>query len=110
MTLGFHWLATASGCDPAKIRDRERVREVLDRLGPTLGLTAVGGPAVHVNDDGSLVGFVLLAESHASMHVPPQGDGFLADVFSCVSFDAEVAAELLVDAFGGNLQGRIVER
>ncbi len=110
MRLGFHWLANASGCDSAKIRDPGHVHEVLQALAPALGLVCVGGPKVHVNDDGSLVGFVLLAESHASIHVPAAGGGYLADVFSCVVFETEVARDLLLAAFGGSIDGHLVKR
>ena len=110
MTLGFHWLAEARGCDPASIRDPAQVHAALNHLSQALGLTVVGGPTVQVHAEGLLVGMVLLAESHASIHVPATGDRFLADVFSCVQFEPQLAADLLSDAFGGTVTGQLVRR
>ena len=45
-------------------------------------------------------GFVMIAESHVSMHTFPEKDYVFIDVFSCKGFDVDSALKLLVSAFG----------
>lgn len=106
----MHWLASGTAADEVRLRNLDVVRGVLARLAPSLGLVCVDGPSVHRNEDGSIVGMVLLAESHASIHIPAAGSDYLADVFSCVDFDTQLAVDLFVAAFGGQLQARVVQR
>ena len=44
-------------------------------------------------------GFVMIAESHISIHTFPEKDYVFIDVFSCKGFDIENAVKLLVNAF-----------
>lgn len=44
-------------------------------------------------------GFVMIAESHISIHTFPEKDYVFIDVFSCKGFDVENAVKLLVNAF-----------
>ena len=59
--------------------------------------------AVKWLDPGATVegisGFVMIAESHISIHTFPEKDYAFIDVFSCKGFDVENAVELLVNAF-----------
>ncbi len=44
-------------------------------------------------------GFVMIAESHISIHTFPEKDYVFIDVFSCKGFDVDNAVKLLVSAF-----------
>jgi|TARA_B100001964_G_C14208308_1_gene589230 S-adenosylmethionine decarboxylase len=44
-------------------------------------------------------GFVMIAESHISIHTFPEKDYVFIDVFSCKGFDVENAVKLLTNAF-----------
>ena len=45
-------------------------------------------------------GFVMIAESHISIHTFPEKDYVFIDIFSCKGFDVDNAVKLLVNAFG----------
>ena len=45
-------------------------------------------------------GFVLIAESHISVHTFPDRGYLNVDIFSCKPFDAELAVNELVGRFG----------
>ena len=57
-------------------------------------------------DKGGVTGFVLLAESHISIHTFPDHGFFTADVYTCSEFDAEKAAKRIADIF----ESKIVEK
>ena len=54
-------------------------------------------------DSGSTIegisGFVMIAESHISIHTFPEKDYVFIDVFSCRGFNIDDAVKLLVNAF-----------
>ena len=51
-------------------------------------------------EDWGVSGFVLIAESHISVHTFPERGYINIDVFSCKSFDADTAQNDLKAAFG----------
>ena len=53
-----------------------------------------------VPEDGGISGFVMIAESHISIHTFPAKDYVFIDLFSCKEFDVDKAMDLLVSAFG----------
>jgi S-adenosylmethionine decarboxylase len=50
-------------------------------------------------EDWGLSGFVLIAESHISIHTFPEKKFVSVDIFSCKAFDAELAASYFKKAF-----------
>ena len=56
-------------------------------------------------------GFVMIAESHISIHAFPDQDYAFMDIFSCKEFDAERAIGYLVDAFEAkNVEKHVLKR
>ena len=56
-------------------------------------------------------GFVMIAESHISIHTFPDQDYAFMDIFSCKEFDAERAIGYLVDAFEAkNVEKHVLKR
>jgi S-adenosylmethionine decarboxylase len=51
-------------------------------------------------EDWGLSGFVLIAESHISIHTFPEKNFVTVDIFSCKAFDTEFASEYLQSTFG----------
>jgi S-adenosylmethionine decarboxylase len=51
-------------------------------------------------EDWGLSGFVLIAESHISVHTFPEKNFLSADIFSCKHFDIEFSKRHLVEVFG----------
>ncbi|MEN0063572.1 MAG: S-adenosylmethionine decarboxylase [Myxococcota bacterium] len=88
--LGIHWLADASGCRTETLRDPQAIIDLLEALARAGGLTGLGEPLVRPNAAG-LVGVLLLAESHASVHTDPASGGAYVDVFSCIELPENLA-------------------
>lgn len=99
-TLGWHWILDAFDCERDCLSDLELMSRVLTGLPAALSLTCVGEPQLfdHRPDDEQdrcLVGLMMIAESHLSIHARP-GRGLIhADLFSCVEFDQDQALEYL---------------
>ncbi len=92
--LGWHWLAQATGCDPAALEDATALEHLLSELARQLSLTVMVPPRVQPID-GGLAGVVLLGESHASVHTRAADRAALVDVFSCIALDPHVADAVL---------------
>lgn len=78
--------------DFAKMWDVERVRAFLTDCPAALGMTRITEPHVLEYDapkseDSGVTGFVIIAESHISIHTFPHRDYVNIDIFSCQSFD-----------------------
>lgn len=73
--LGVHWLLDASGCaNGLTLASLPALEDVLVGLCEALGLTRVSPPQLfgpNAEDGGSLMGIVLIAESHLSVHAYP---------------------------------------
>ena len=92
----MHLIIDGFGGDASMMWDMERLRSFLNEYPTNLGMTKITEPEVleyhgqHANDSG-ISGFVIIAESHISVHTFPHRDYVNIDVFSCKSFDHEQA-------------------
>ena len=82
--------------DKAKMWDGERVRDFLLECPATLGMTRITEPKVleykaPKDEDSGVSGFVIIAESHISVHTFPHRDYVNIDIFSCRPFDHQRA-------------------
>lgn len=102
--------------NPEKLASEELVRGLLDRYPESIGMTKIAAPHVQrylgsKPEDWGVSGFVLIAESHISVHTFPDHGHVWIDVFSCKGFDDEAALRVARDAFDlGEVQTRILER
>ncbi len=92
----MHLIIDGFGGDASMMWDTARLREFLDEYPANLGMTKITKPEVleyHGPNpaDGGISGFVIIAESHISVHTFPHRDYVNIDVFSCKSFDHEQA-------------------
>jgi S-adenosylmethionine decarboxylase len=89
----MHLLIDGYGGDAAKMWDMEAVRGFLAQYPSALGMTKLCEPHVltyegpKVEDQG-VSGFVIIAESHISVHTFPNRSYVNIDIFSCKSFDS----------------------
>ena len=88
----MHLAIDGYGTDPRKFEDRELLYGFLDRYPASLGMKKAAEPQVltyvgNVLDDRGLSGFVIIAESHTSVHTFPARDYINVDTFSCKQFD-----------------------
>ena len=82
--------------DIMKMWEVERVREFLTDCPADLGMTRITEPKVLEYDapkpeDSGVSGFVIIAESHISIHTFPHRDYVNIDIFSCRPFDQQRA-------------------
>ena len=100
----MHLILDGYGGDPQKLQDLEHIYQLLDSYPTRIGMTKIMPPYVfryHGSkpQDWGVSGFVLIAESHISIHTFPERSYLNVDIFSCKSFDAERALENLRKEF-----------
>src|SRR3990172_4687229 len=100
----MHLIIDGYGADAAVLRDPEAIYGFLDTYPDAIGMTKITLPHVYSYagqrpEDVGISGFVLIAESHISVHTFPQRRYVNIDVFSCKSFDAQRALNELRQLF-----------
>ena len=87
--FGEHLTIDGYGGDPEKLNSRELVYRVLYELPEALEMHKLADPQVYLapdtqgKDPGGWSGFVIVAESHISIHTFPARKFLSADVYSC---------------------------
>jgi len=103
--FGLHVTIDASGCNKRKLASVTLVYDILNKLPDRIGMTKMTLPYVvkwmdkFANGTEGVSGFVMIAESHLSIHTFPDQDYVFMDIFSCRGFDAEMAVKYLTSAF-----------
>jgi S-adenosylmethionine decarboxylase len=100
----MHLTIDGFGGSPEKLSSEELVRGLLDCLPERIGMTKISAPHVQryvgeKPEDWGVSGFVLIAESHISIHTFPDHGHVWVDVFSCKGFDEDKAVSDVCDAF-----------
>ncbi len=90
--------------DKIKMWDEQLVREFLAECPTRLGMTRITEPKVleysaPKPQDSGVSGFVIIAESHISIHTFPQRDYVNIDIFSCLPFDHQRALAAAKELF-----------
>ena len=119
---GSHLTLDCTGCELQNLMNEDKIVDFLNRLVEFLGMKKLIEP-VTVNciksdngwDNGGVSAFVIIAESHISIHTFPQAALLTADVYSCKPFDTEATIEKFKAYFGAtqittNLISRKVQR
>ncbi len=94
----MHVIIDGFGGDPDQLSDENVVRVILDQYPAMMGMTKITQPAVirytgSKPEDWGVSGYVMIAESHISMHTFPERRLVWADIFSCKDFDAAPVLE-----------------
>jgi S-adenosylmethionine decarboxylase len=80
---GTEWLIDGHGCSPARLRDRQAVLALLDRIVAAMELRVVS-TAVHVFPGaGGVTAMYLLAESHLTIHTFPEAGLATLNAYCC---------------------------
>jgi S-adenosylmethionine decarboxylase len=100
----MHLIIDGYGGDPQLLADGSVLERFLDEYPAQIGMTKIAPPAVYryvgaKPQDWGYSGYVLIAESHISIHTFPARNCLWADVFSCKDFDADSAIEVIKEAF-----------
>ncbi len=104
----MHLVIDGYAGDSGKMWDLELVRNFLTEYPDKLGMTRITEPRVlEYNgpkvEDAGVSGFVIIAESHISIHTFPYRNYVNIDIFSCKTFDDNQAARDARELF--NLTG-----
>lgn len=102
--FGPHLMLDGCGCHKKKLQDLDLIYRLLDDLPARIGMTKIMPPYVFKYsgvkpENWGLSGFVLIAESHISIHTFPEKSFVSVDIFSCKYFDSDLATEFLKKAF-----------
>ena len=101
----MHLVVDGYGADPERLTDEDLLFAFLDEYPAVIGMTKMITPQVYTYrgktaEDWGLSGFVLIAESHISVHTFPDRGYVNIDIFSCKEFDSDVSLEDVKKTFG----------
>ena len=101
----MHLVVDGYGADPERLTDEDMLFAFLDEYPAVIGMTKMITPQVYTYrgktaEDWGLSGFVLIAESHISVHTFPDRGYVNIDIFSCKEFDSDVSLEDVKKTFG----------
>src|SRR3989344_2598309 len=92
---GLHLTLDGYGGSEDKLYDMKHVFRALNELPALIGMNkittpyVIDAPPVTPKDQGGISGFVMISESHISVHTYPFKGFITADVYSCKVFDTE---------------------
>jgi len=99
--FGKHLTIDAYDCNEKVLNDMEANFEVLNELPTKIKMRAITTPYVvkvggnNKKDCGGISGFVMIAESHISIHTFPAKKYLTMDIYSCSMFNEKVALDYL---------------
>jgi len=101
----LHLIVDGLDGDPEALRNSDLVQAFLDAYPQEINMTKIAPPQVYTYrgkrpEDWGLSGFVLIAESHISVHTFPDRGHVNIDIFSCKPFDGDGAVEFVKNTFG----------
>ena len=115
--FGLHLTLDAYGGDKKRLSDPAYIDQTLSAIPPILGMHPITEPNViwydggDVPEDCGVSGFIMIAESHISIHTFSAKEFLTADVYSCKVFDTEKALEFFKKRFDlKDLEVHIVKR
>lgn len=116
--FGWHLTLDGYGGDPDRLGDVEVIRGWLDAMPAALGMDKLLEPCLievgprNPKDPGGVTGFVLVAQSHLSVHTFPRRGFLSADVFTCQDrLDHEGIRRSLIETFGlGEVETNLIPR
>jgi len=102
--FGPHLMLDLSECDPERINDLDFIFNFLNTIPDKIGMVKITQPYVFpysglVPEDKGITGFVIIAESHLSIHTFVEKAYAFVDLFSCKPFNTDMARDLIIEAF-----------
>ena len=100
----MHLIVDGYGATPEKLQDTDLVYRFLDEYPHAIGMTKIVPPQVYTYhgktpEDWGVSGFVIIAESHISIHTFPDRQYVNIDIFSCKDFDATSSLSIVKRTF-----------
>lgn len=102
--FGQHLIIDGYGANKEKLMDLDFIYNFLSKYPEEIGMTKIMPPYVFkyyapVPEDWGISGFVIIAESHISIHTYPEKLYLSVDVFSCKPFNADKAIYDITNLF-----------
>ncbi len=103
--FGMHLMLDGYGCDRERLEDLSLIYNFLSDYPAKIKMTKIMPPYVFRYDatnpeDWGISGFVLIAESHISIHTFPEKNYLSLDIFSCKEFDSTNSISYVSELFG----------
>ena len=102
--FGPHLTLDLYGCNPKKLEDKNFIYDLLNNLPELIGMHKISKPNVTYFpgnptsfDKGGISAFVLITESHITIHSFIADRFASIDIFSCNQFDVHKATEYLME-------------
>ena len=116
--FGPHLTLDMYGCNPEKLSDVEFIYNLLDELPEFIGMHKITAPNVTKCsgnpagfDRGGISAFVLITESHITIHTFVADRFASVDIFSCNDFDVKKATKYLMKKLGSSkVERNFIER
>ena len=103
--FGPHLMVDGYNASYEKLSSVSAVTDFLETVVKEIGMTKIMPPYVFKYDGGDkpedwgVSGFVIIAESHISIHTFPEKGYFSIDIFSCKEFDMDKALSIIKEFF-----------
>ncbi len=102
---GLHLTLDGYGCNQEQLANLDTIYEFLEHCPDRIRMTKIIDPRVfryHAKapEDWGVTGFVLIAESHISIHTFPERGYLSLDIFSIKGFDYQAAVDYVTEIFG----------
>ena len=108
--IGHHTIWDIYQCNADKCSLVEPVKEILNTIVTELQLAKVNEAYKQFEPIGA-TGFILLEESHISVHTWPEKGYVAIDVFSCKPFDIEKINAIIQDFFEtDDIETKVISR
>lgn len=106
-TFGVHFTLDGYGGDPEKLNDPELMKRILYELPEKMDMERMTDPIVkyaeprNIKDGGGYSGFVIIVESHISIHTFPKKKFVSIDAYTCRDdMDKDKIEKYFRDAYG----------
>ena len=113
--FGIHLMFDAYDCDVKSLEDANLLYNLLEKLTKDLGMKPmikpyiVRTPGNDKRDPGGWSGFILIEESHISFHTFVRRKFVTVDIYTCKSFDTDLAIKELKEYFKSEKAETIIE-
>jgi len=99
--FGPHLTLDCYRCSKEKLGNVDFIKSILEDLPEKLGLSKLSKPIVNFYNKPTpgISGFIIISESHISIHTFVEEQFAAVDIFSCKEFDVDKAVEYLTKAF-----------
>jgi|SRR3989344_2182226 len=97
-----HLIIDGLECDNDKLKDEERISELLNTLPEKIEMKKLSSPMVFKGSDHlpGLTGVVIIETSHIAFHTFTDENKVNIDIYSCKDFDNEMVLEEFKKTFG----------